>query len=187
MNLMPFIVAALAIPLIALRERPLRRCLGCEIGAVLVFAGLIAAGRVLRIEIDHYLMLVAIGTILVSIPLGFVALADEVRWSANSAFVIAAIGYAVMIPTQLRTPIDGDEPYYMLMTESLVRDHDLDLANQYRDLAHSDIGRLDLVPQPGDPRGPHGEQYSRHEPFLPILLTPGYAVGGLPGAPPVIP
>ena len=35
---------------------------------------------------------------------------------------------------------------------------DLDLTNQYRDLAHSDIGRPDLLPQPGDTRGPHGEQ-----------------------------
>ena len=184
-----FIVAALAIPLIALaislialRERSLRRCLECELAAIFVFAGLAAFGRVLRVDVDLYLTLVAAGIILLSIPLGFIALGDDVRWSANRAFLIAAIGYAVMIPLQLRTPIDGDEPYYLLMTESLVRDHDFDLANQYRDLAHSGIGRDDLVPQLGDPRGPHGEQYSRHEPFLPILMMPGYALGGVPGA-----
>jgi hypothetical protein len=182
MKLALFIVAALAIPLIALRGRSLRRCFECELGAVFVFAGLAAFGRVLRIDIDPYLALVAAGVIILAIPLGFIAFADEVRWSANRAFVIAAIGYAVMIPMQLRTPIDGDEPYYLLMTESLVRDHDLDLTNQYRDLAHSDTGRPDLLPQPGDPRGPHGEQYSRQEPFLPILLMPGYALGGVPGA-----
>jgi hypothetical protein len=182
MNLALFIVAALAIPLVVLRGRPLRRCFECELAAVLVFSGLAAFGRVLRVDVDLYLTLVAAGTIILAIPLGFIAFADELRWSANRAFVIAAIGYAVMIPLQLRTPIDGDEPYYLLMTESLVRDHDLDLTNQYRDLAHSDIGRPDLVPQPGDPRGPHGEQYSRHEPFLPILLMPGYVLGGLPGA-----
>jgi hypothetical protein len=177
-----FIVAALAIPLIALRGRSLRRCLECELAAVLVFGGLTAFGRVLRVDVDLYLTLVTAGTLLLAIPLAFIALGDDVRWSANRAFLIAAIGYAVMIPLQLRTPIDGDEPYYLLMTESMVRDHDLDLANQYRDLAHSGIGRDDLVPQPGDPRGPHGEQYSRHEPFLPILMMPGYALGGVPGA-----
>ena len=182
MKLALFIVAALAIPLAALRGRSLRRCFECELGAVFVFAGLAAFGRVLHVEVDPYLTLVAAGVILLAIPLGFIAFADEVKWSANRAFVIAAIGYAAMIPLQLRTPIDGDEPYYLLMTESLVRDHDLDLTNQYRDLAHSDIDRTDLLPQPGDPRGPHGEQYSRHEPFLPILLMPGYALGGLPGA-----
>src|SRR5882757_10305149 len=182
MSLTLFIAAAIAIPLVALRGRSLRRCLESELAAVLAFASLAAFGRVLRVDVDPYLVLVAAGTIILSIPLGFIAFADEVRWSANRAFVIAAIGYAVMIPLQLRTPIDGDEPYYLLMTESLVRDHDLDLTNQYRELAHSDTGRPDLVPQPGDPRGPHGEQYSRHELFLPILMMPGYALGGVPGA-----
>ena len=177
-----FIIAAIGIPLVALRGRSLRRCFESQLAAVIVFAGIAAFARVLRIDGDPYLTLVAAGILFLAIPLGFLAFADEIRWSANRAFVIAAIGYALMIPLQLRTPIDGDEPYYLLMTESLVHDHDLDLTNQYRDLAHSDIGRPDLLPQPGDPRGPHGEQYSRHEPFLPILLTPGYALGGLPGA-----
>jgi hypothetical protein len=177
-----FLVAAIAIPLIALRGRSLRRCFETELAAFIIFGGIAAFGRVLRVEVDPYLMLVAAGVLFLAIPLGFLAFADEIRWSANRGFVIAAIGYALMIPLQLRTPIDGDEPYYLLMTESLVRDHDLDLTNQYRDIAHSDVGRPDLLPQPGDPRGPHGEQYSRHEPFLPILLMPGYALAGLPGA-----
>jgi hypothetical protein len=177
-----FIVAAIAIPLVALRGRSLRRCFEVQLALLIVFACVAAFGRVLRIDVDPYLTVVAAGVLFLAIPLGFLALADEIRWSANRAFVIAAIGYALMIPLQLRTPIDGDEPYYLLMTESLVRDHDLDLTNQYRDIARSDIGRADLLPQPGDPRGPHGEQYSRHEPFLPILLTPGYTLGGVPGA-----
>jgi hypothetical protein len=177
-----FIAAAIAVPLVALRGRSLRRCFEAELAMLIVFAGVAAFGRVLRIEVDPYLTLVAAGILFLAIPLAFLAFADEIRWSANRAFVIAAIGYALMIPLQLRTPIDGDEPYYLLMTESLVRDHDLDLTNQYRDIAHSDVGRPDLLPQTGDPRGPRGEQYSRHEPFLPILLTPGYMLGGLPGA-----
>jgi hypothetical protein len=177
-----FIIAAIGIPLVALRGRSLKRCFETELAALIVFAIIAAFGRVLRIEVDPYLTLVAAGILFLAIPLGFLAFADEIRWSANRAFVIAVIGYALMIPLQLRTPIDGDEPYYLLMTESLVRDHDLDLTNQYRDIARSDAGRPDLLPQPGDPRGPHGEQYSRHEPFLPILLTPGYALAGLPGA-----
>ncbi len=179
---MLFIVAAIGIPLVALRGRSLKRCFESQLAALIVFAGLAAFGRVLRIDVDPYLTFVVAGALFLAIPLGFLAFADEPRWSANRAFVIAAIGYALMIPLQLRTPIDGDEPYYLLMTESLVRDHDLDLTNQYRDLGHSDVGRPDLLPQPGDPRGPHGEQYSRHEPFLPILMMPGYAAGGLPGA-----
>jgi hypothetical protein len=182
MKLALFIVAALAMPLVVLRARALRRCLSTQLGAVIAFAILWAYGRVLHIDVDPYLVLVAFGAIILAVPLGFLAFADDVRWSANRAFLIAAIGYAVMIPLQLRTPVDGDEPYYLMMTESLVRDHDLDLTNQYRDIARSDTGRPDLAPQPGDPRGVRGEQYSRHEPFLPILLMPGYALGGVPGA-----
>jgi hypothetical protein len=182
MTLTLFIVAPVAFPLVALRNRSLRRCCESQLAALVVFAGLAAFGRILRAEVDPYLVFVTAGAVLLAIPLGFLAFGDDVRWSANRAFVIAAIGYAVMIPLQLRTPIDGDEPYYLLMTESLVRDHDLDLSNQYRDLGHSQAGRTDLVPQQGDPRGEHGEQYSRHEPFLPILMMPGYLLAGLPGA-----
>ena len=182
MKLALFVFAATAIPFVMLRGRALRRCLATELGAVIAIASLFSWGRVLHVVVDPYLLLVSAGAIILAIPLAFLAFSSEVRWSANRAFLIAAIGYAVMIPLQLRTPIDGDEPYYLLMTESLVRDHDLDLANQYRDIARSDTERPDLVPQTGDPRGPHGEQYSRHEPFLPILLAPGYALGGVPGA-----
>ncbi|HJW92530.1 MAG TPA: hypothetical protein VJ901_02830, partial [Thermoanaerobaculia bacterium] len=103
--------------------------------------------------------------------------------SLATRFTIAAVVvYALVLPTQLQTPIDGDEPFYLLVTESIVHDHDLDLANQYRDIAHTDTGRPDLVPQLGDPTGPHGEQYSRHEPFLPLVMVPGYMLFGLPGA-----
>jgi len=106
----------------------------------------------------------------------------EVRWSANRAAIVAAVIYALVIPAQLFTPPDGDEPFYLLITESMIKDHDLDLRNQYEDLAHSATRRPDLHPQEGDPVGRHGEQYSRHEPFLPLLLIAGTKVAGLPGA-----
>jgi hypothetical protein len=124
------------------------------------------------------------GVLIVAACWAFVALspAEDVRWSATRAALAAGVLYLAIIPLMLRTPIDGDEPYYLLMTESMVRDHDLDLSNQYRDLAHSATGRTDLRPQLGDPIGPHEELYSRHEPFLPLLLIPGYLLGGLGGA-----
>ncbi|HYR27388.1 MAG TPA: hypothetical protein VEU30_02925, partial [Thermoanaerobaculia bacterium] len=106
----------------------------------------------------------------------------DVRWSANRAALIAAIVYALTIPAMLLTPIDGDEPFYLLVTESLVRDLDLDLANQYQNLWRSETGRRDLAPQLGDPVGDNGELYSRHEPFLPLLMVPGYFFAGLHGA-----
>lgn len=108
---------------------------------------------------------------------------EDLAWSPwRGAFVAGAI-YLALVPFVLsRAPIDGDEPFYLLVTESLVRDHDFDLRNQYADLAHSAVRRADLVPQLGDPVGAGGERYSRHEPLLPFLLVPGYLAGGLHGA-----
>ncbi|MFA6957366.1 MAG: hypothetical protein WC538_15955 [Thermoanaerobaculia bacterium] len=108
---------------------------------------------------------------------------DDLAWSPwRGAFVAGAI-YLALVPFVLsRGPVDGDEPFYLLVTESIVRDHDLDLRNQYANLAHSEVGRTDLVPQMGDPVGPNGEKYSRHEPLLAFVLVPGYLAGGLFGA-----
>ncbi len=107
---------------------------------------------------------------------------DELGWAPWRFGLFAGAVFLALIPFVLRGAIDGDEPFYLLMTESIVRDHDLDLRNQYADLAHSATRRRDLAPQFGDPVGPRGEQYSRHEPMLAILLVPGVLAGGLGGA-----
>ena len=156
----------------------LRRWFAIVLGASITFALLAAIARPLRIDIDPRLAFVVFG---LAVVWSLFAIKD-LRWTANRAAVIAGIFYLVVIALMMRTPIDGDEPYYLLMTESMVHDRDLDLSNQYRDLAHSATGRIDLVPQIGDVSGPHGEQYSRLEPFLSVLMIPGYLAGRLPGA-----
>ena len=155
-----------------------RRWLEMFAGAWLVFGLLMAIARPLQVKIDPRLAFIVLG---LALAWSLFAI-NDIRWSANRAAVIAAIFYAVVIALMMRTPIDGDEPYYLLMTESIAHDRDLDLSNQYRDLAHSATGRTDLVPQIGDVGGSHGEQYSRLEPFLSLLMVPGYLAGRLPGA-----
>lgn len=172
------VVAATLAPFIAFRGRTLRRYLAFDVAS---YAVTVAVWRIAP-PFDPYLGLVAFGVAKLAAFSVVLAAGDDVKWSANRAALIAALVYALVIPTQMRTPIDGDEPYYLLMTESLIHDRDLDLANQYRHLRHSATGRLDLVPQLGDPVGRHGERYSRHEPFLAFLLIPGYLIGRLPGA-----
>ncbi|HSP17450.1 MAG TPA: hypothetical protein VLV78_22085 [Thermoanaerobaculia bacterium] len=176
-----FAIAVLvALPLIVLRGRTRLRCLASQAGVYVV--ALFVSRQIATF--DMYLATVAllvVQLVVVSLFLATAA-AEEVRWSANRAGVVALLVYALMIPAMLRTPIDGDEPFYLLITESIVHDRDLNLANQYRDLAHSATGRTDLRPQLGDPVGGHGEQPSRHEPFLPLLLVPGYFIGRLAGA-----
>jgi hypothetical protein len=174
------IAVLFALPPILLRRTALWRCLGAQV-ALYVVAAVIARQTG---TLDLYLAATALLVGQLGIVSVFLATSapDEVRWSANRAAIAALLVYALMIPAMLRTPIDGDEPFYVLITESIVHDRDLDLANQYRDLAHSATGRTDLQPQLGDPAGPHGERHSRHEPFLPLLLVPGYLMARLAGA-----
>ena len=168
-----------ALPLMTFRGRALRLALALQ-AATYVLALIVSR----QTSVDLYFETVALFVVQLGMfsRLLAIAPAEDVRWSANRAAVLALLVYALMVPAMLRTAIDGDEPFYLLVTESLVHDHDLDLANQYRDLAHSATGRPDLQPQLGDPVGKHGERYSRHEPFLPLLLIPGYIIGGLGGA-----
>lgn len=184
MTLVLFVAASLVAPFVLLRGRALRSWLALEAGAWVVFGFLAALGRPLHVVVDSYLVLVAFGVLLTAGFWTFVAGRPpvELRWSATRAAIAVTLFYVVAVPLMLRTPIDGDEPFYLLITESLLHDGDLDLANQYGHLAHSATGRTDLVPQLGDPVGPHGERYSRHEVFLPLLMIPGRALGGLPGA-----
>lgn len=167
----------LLLPLVVFRRRLLLQWYGFELASY-------AFGLVVQrqLTVDRYFGVVLFFTLQLAAFTLVLAKAKDVKWSANRAAVIAALMYALLIPAMLRTPIDGDEPYYLLATESLIHDHDLDLANQYRNLAHSQTGRTDLGPQLGDPAGPHGERPSRHEPFLPLLMIPGYLLGGLRGA-----
>jgi len=178
------VLALLALPLVMLRRRTLFAYYAIDL-ATWLFAWILWR-RVPGFDpgVDFYLGFVALAILKLTTFSIFVAVGKDVRWSPLRAAIAAAIVYAMVIPAMVRehTVIDGDEPYYLLVTESIVRDGDLDLANQYRNLATSEAGRTDLGPQTGDPTGPDGQQYSRHEPFLPLLMAPGYAIGGLYGA-----
>jgi hypothetical protein len=151
----------------------LRRWLAIVAGAAVAFAILAAIARPLHVAVEPRLAFVVFG---LAIAWSLFAV-NDIRWTANRAAVVAGIFYIAAAALMLRTPIDGDEPYYLLITESIAHDRDLDLTNQYRDLAHSATGRTDLVPQIGDVGG-----RSRLEPFLPLLMVPGYLVAKLWGA-----
>jgi len=72
--------------------------------------------------------------------------------------------------------LSGDEPHYLLITESLLRDFDLAVQNNYgsedyRTFYQGKIG----------PRLAAGTPYSVHGIGVPLLLAPGYAAFGLFG------
>lgn len=172
------LIVLIALPPLLLRGLALRRYIAIDLATWVLGAIVWQQPH----GLSPYLAAVALVVVKIATLSFFLAIAKEVRWSANRAAGAALLVYSLLVPAMQRTPPDGDEPYYLLVTESIVRDFDLDLSNQYRDLSRSVTRRPDLKPQPGDPTGPKGQQYSRHEPFLSILLIPGYLAAGLGGA-----
>ena len=77
--------------------------------------------------------------------------------------------------------LGGDEPHYLVITESLLRDGDLQIENNhlrgdYRPFFPGEL-RPDFMQ-----RGQNGQIYSIHAPGLPAMLLPVYAVFGYLGA-----
>ena len=75
----------------------------------------------------------------------------------------------------------ADEPHYLVITQSLLRDHDLAIENNhargdYREYFGGEL-RPDFLR-----RGLNEVIYSIHAPGLPALLVPAYAVAGYRGA-----
>ena len=96
---------------------------------------------------------------------------------------VPAVLYLALLPwaSERRAP-DGDEPYYLLLTHSLAYDLDTDLADEYAAADWRFSMDRPVEPQPGDPTGPAGQVYSRHNALLPLVLAPAYRLAGKAGA-----
>ena len=79
--------------------------------------------------------------------------------------------------------ITGDEPHYLTIATSLIRDGDLEIFNNYRDKDYLPFYPWHL----GDPRDPEdmhalygtgGNLYSKHSIGLPLLIIPAMWLGG---------
>jgi hypothetical protein len=75
----------------------------------------------------------------------------------------------------------GDEPHYLAATQSILKDFDLRVANNY---ANGDY--LDYFPGRLEPhflkRSTSGEIYSIHAPGVSVVVLPAFAIAGYPGA-----
>ncbi len=102
-----------------------------------------------------------------------------------AAFVLVAVaGQAAVGMRASRTArITGDEPFYVATAQSLVSDHDLDLRDEYArggaEMASWWDGRVPLWRQMEPASG--GRLLAPHDPGLPLLVAPAFALAGVAG------
>jgi len=116
------------------------------------------------------------------------ALAHPLRdlWrSPRRAPWIAAVLAAVMTLTawsvaRPRVPA-GDEPHYLIITQSLLHDGDLRIENNHRDGHYLEYYDAALKPD-FMRRGTDRAIYSVHAPGVSVLVLPAFALGGYPAA-----
>ncbi|PYQ03537.1 MAG: hypothetical protein DMF82_13040, partial [Acidobacteria bacterium] len=101
------------------------------------------------------------------------------RWLLlPAAFAIYA---AVATRAQAQVGPEGDEPHYLMVADSLLRDHDVSLERDYADGRYRVFHPAELAPH-YRVRGRHGEIFSLHAVGLSVLVLPAYAAGGYPAA-----
>ena len=71
----------------------------------------------------------------------------------------------------------GDEPHYLVITQSLLRDHDLRIANNHADPDY--VAAFGVLKPDKIRNGRNGEVYSIHAPGLPVLVLPAFALFGI--------
>lgn len=168
-------------PAVVLRGELARRYATVDLSTSLLAVLLFFNGAQLALQEERWWLAIFVVVKVAQLSIFLARSPDEAGASTPRALgVFAALFFLSLVPHMLQSPIDGDETYYTLLTDSLVHDHDLDLRNQYAESTRL-IGRP-VAAQFGDPIGAHGELYSRHEPFLSMLLIPGYASFGIGGA-----
>jgi hypothetical protein len=93
--------------------------------------------------------------------------------------VVFAVYAIVAARTQLQVGPQGDEPHYVMVADSLIRDRDVSLQDDYAAGRYHEFFGGTLEPH-YRVRGKHGEIYSLHAVGLSLLILPAYAVGGYP-------
>ncbi len=101
------------------------------------------------------------------------------KLAGMSFLAYAFLASGLVFPPQ---PFTGDEPHYLVITKSLLRDGDIDLFNNYRDKDYLAFypGPLRSHAFPGK-RGPE-HMYSKHLPGTSVLVLPSYLAGELAGS-----
>src|SRR5207245_7082674 len=97
-------------------------------------------------------------------------------------FVASAILFSAAAWRLTGTPLfpGGDEPHYLVITQSLLHDGDLKIENNHQQEEYRAYFNRPLKPDYLT-RGADGQIYSIHPVGLPVLAVPAFALGGYRG------
>lgn len=99
-------------------------------------------------------------------------------------FLVLSVAYvfSISLPASAGASITGDEPFYLLTTQSLLQDGDLDLTQQYQSHSYRDFFEHPHGLWQQSIPNEDGVLLSPHNPGLSVLLIPGFVAAGLLGA-----
>jgi hypothetical protein len=106
---------------------------------------------------------------------------DTRLWLAAFALVALATQLAVGMRASNGAEITGDEPFYLLTTQSLRSDGDLDLTDEYATEEYREFWDADIPLWRQMEPAEDGRLLSPHEPGLSILVLPAYVLDGVTG------
>ncbi len=100
----------------------------------------------------------------------------------RAAFLPLAFAVLVVFAgrSHVRVGPQGDEPHYLMVAESLLRDHDVSLERDYAEGRYAAFHDAPLAPH-FRVRGRGGEVYSLHAVGLSVLILPAWVLAGYAG------
>ncbi len=119
------------------------------------------------------------------------------HWGWKALVFLLTLGvYLAFVNQQIlyNSPPTGDQPFYLMVTMSIVQDGDLNIANQFAN--HDEDKFYSMAPHPENFVGipapyplpthngftnarPADEQYNFHWPGMSVLIIPAWLIGGL--------
>jgi hypothetical protein len=113
-------------------------------------------------------------------PATWPRLLHDSRRAPMLAAMLAACTYVLVAWRVFPQLPAGDEPHYLVITQSLLTDGDLQIENNHRRADYEAYFPAALKPD-YLARGRNGQIYSVHSPGLPAVIAPAFAMFGYPG------
>lgn len=107
---------------------------------------------------------------------------EERRWKFNLFFLTLFI--YLLLASGLFTqvaPLSGDEPHYLVLTNSILKDHDIEVSNNYANQDYYPFYPGNLEPAAHRGKRSAAHLYANHPPGFSLFLLPFYFLGQVLG------